>query len=80
MKRSLFACKRERDDEVDESPMKRQRQLVAEDIKGAVEKLQATEENLVGDGSRVHSLPTVETRNHRDLKTVTPSTVSSFDV
>ena len=60
--------------------MKRQRQQVADDIKGAVEKLQATEENLVEDGSRVHSLPTVETRNHRDLKTVTPSTVSSFGV
>lgn len=69
-KRALFAC--ESDDEVDESPMKRQRRLVAD----AVEKLQATEENLVGDGSRVHSLPTVETRNHRDLKTITPTTVS----
>lgn len=50
--------------------------LVADDIKGAVEKLQDTEENLVGDGSRVHNLPTVETRNHRDLKTITPATVS----
>ena len=77
MKRSLFSSKRERDDEDETSPVKRQRQQVADDIKGAVEKLQATEDNLIGDGSRVHSLLTVDARNHRDLKTVTSTTVST---
>ena len=77
VRRNLFSYKREREDEDETSPVKRQRQQMADDIMGAVEKLQANEENLVGDGSRIHSLPTVNTRNHRDLKTVTPSTVSN---
>ena len=86
-RRSLFSSKRQREDVDDheDSPLKRSRQgLISWDgdsddeeerTRSAVERLQAVEKNLVGDGSRVHSLPTVETRNHRDLKTVTPLTV-----
>ena len=79
VRRDLFSSKRHRDgDDGDvDSPLKRQRQgVTGDDIKVAVERLQASEENLVGDGSKVHSLPTIDTRNHRDLKTVTPSTVN----
>ncbi len=86
-RRSLFPSKRQLDDldDHEDSPIKRSRQELTsldwysddegERTRSAVEKLQAADQNLIGDGTRVHSLPTVETRNHRDLKTVTPSTV-----
>ncbi|XP_046584446.1 M-phase inducer phosphatase 1-like [Haliotis rubra] len=86
-RRSLFPSKRQREDldDQEDSPIKRSRQeLISLDwdsdeeeerTRSAVEKLQAADQNLIGDGTRVHTLPTVETRNHRDLKTVTPSTV-----
>lgn len=84
VRRDLFSSKRQRDEDDSDadSPLKRQRHqlddcFAGEETKYAVEKLQATEQNLVGDGSKTHSLPTIETRNHRDLKTITSSTVNS---
>ncbi|XP_048249708.1 M-phase inducer phosphatase-like [Haliotis rufescens] len=45
-------------------------------MKTAVDKMQ-NEVDLIGDGSQVHSLPTIQGR-HKDLKSVTPHTVSQL--
>ncbi|XP_046554237.1 M-phase inducer phosphatase-like [Haliotis rubra] len=45
-------------------------------MKSAVDKME-TEGDLIGDGSQVHSLPTIQGR-HKDLKSVSPQTVSQL--
>ncbi|XP_071089308.1 M-phase inducer phosphatase-like [Haliotis cracherodii] len=51
--------------------------LCLESLKTAVERMESEEANLIGDGTRAHSLPTIKGR-HKDLKSVSPLTVSQL--
>ncbi|XP_067656514.1 M-phase inducer phosphatase-like [Haliotis asinina] len=84
-RRSLFSGKRSREEKEEDltvslikkprSPHinKAQVELISKDMKTAVEKMQ-NQDDLIGDGSQNHSLPTIKGR-HKDLKSVTPHTV-----
>ncbi|XP_067657867.1 M-phase inducer phosphatase-like [Haliotis asinina] len=87
VRKSLFSPKRPRDE--DESPaakryrcddvMCHEEQYFLESpdsMKSAVDKME-TEINLIGDGSKCHGLPTI-TGRHKDLKSVSPRTVSQL--
>ncbi|XP_046558488.1 M-phase inducer phosphatase-like [Haliotis rubra] len=51
--------------------------LCLESLKTAVERMESEEANLIGNGTRAHSLPTIKGR-HKDLKSVSPLTVSQL--
>ncbi|XP_067656500.1 M-phase inducer phosphatase-like [Haliotis asinina] len=92
-RKSLFTEKRPRDndDEEEEYRLPRQikkqktvdgvsktpqKEVTSEAMKSALDKMEH-EGDLIGDGSRVHSLPTILGR-HKDLKSVSPQTVSQL--
>ncbi|XP_046580901.1 M-phase inducer phosphatase 1-like [Haliotis rubra] len=88
-RRSLFSGKRSRAEEHEEQAVslmkklrspkftdKAQVEVISKDMKTAVEKMQ-NEDDLIGDGSQNHSLQTIKGR-HKDLKSVSPHTVSQL--
>ncbi|XP_071089164.1 M-phase inducer phosphatase-like [Haliotis cracherodii] len=88
-RRSLFSGKRSREEDAEghavwqvkklRSPKisdKAQAEVTSIVMKTAVDKMQ-NDTGLIGDGSKVHSLPTIQGR-HKDLSSVAPQTVSKL--